>query len=90
LAQFQLAARSDAFSGNVSDEPDGCSIYNGIGRWEGDAVVFRFVFQVSGAADYVEEVISRSGPDSCTAVFFHGKSEALVEPAHTWRHTRRQ
>jgi hypothetical protein len=29
------------FSGNISDDPDGCSIYNGIGRWEGDAVVFR-------------------------------------------------
>jgi len=53
-------------------------------------VVFRFVFQVSGAADYVKEVASRSGPDSCTAVFFHGKSEALVEPAYMWRHIRRQ
>jgi hypothetical protein len=53
-------------------------------------VVFRFVFQVSGTADYVKEVISRAGPDSFTAIFFHGKSEALVEPAYTWRHTRRQ
>jgi hypothetical protein len=87
---LQLAARSDVFSGNVSDEPDGCSIYNGIGRREGDAVVFRFVFQVSGSADYVKEVISRAGLDSFTAIFFHGKSEALVEPPYTWRHTGRQ
>jgi hypothetical protein len=53
-------------------------------------VVFRFVFQVSGSADYVKEVISRAGLDSFTAIFFHGKSEALVEPAYTWRHTGRQ
>jgi hypothetical protein len=35
----------------ANDEPDGCIIYNGMGRWEGDAVVFRFIFQVNGAAD---------------------------------------
>jgi hypothetical protein len=69
-------------------EPDGCILYNGTGRWEGDAVVFRFILQVNGAADYVKEVISRSNPDSFTAVFSHGKSEALLKPTYTWRHTR--
>jgi hypothetical protein len=35
----------------ANDEPDGCIIYNGMGRWEGDAVVLRFILQVNGAAD---------------------------------------
>jgi hypothetical protein len=73
----------------AADAPNGCAIYNGVGKWEGNAVVFHFVERINGVTQSIKQVVSSSGRDSFTAVFFHGDSEETLKPAYTWRHTRR-
>jgi hypothetical protein len=69
-------------------EPNGCTVYDGVGQWEGNTLVFDIVVQVRGIPAYIKEVISPSTPDSFTTVISQGKNTAELKPTYTMRHIR--
>lgn len=81
-AQGYRSAFCDTF------DPNGCSVYDGIGRWKGDAVVFHFEFVTNGKKQPTVEEIHRTGPDSFTAVMSHPGRDGTETQPFTWKHTR--
>ena len=71
-----------------SADPNGCSVYERVGRWEGDHLVFHFMFVVNGKRQRTNEVIGRTGPDSFTAILTHPDTDGAETQPFTWKHIR--
>ena len=71
-----------------TNDPNGCSVYDGIGRWEGDAVVFHIEFEIGGKKQTTIETIRRTGPNSFEAVMTHPGTDGTETQPFTWKHTR--
>jgi hypothetical protein len=71
-----------------SADPNGCSVYEGTGRWEGDHLVFHFMFVINGKKQRTNEVIGRTGPDSFTAILTHPDTDGAETQPFTWKHMR--
>lgn len=68
-------------------DPDGCSLYDGVGKWEGSELVFHFVFRDKDKQVEIREVLTRTSANSFTARFYTNEKSG-EELRRTVEHTR--
>jgi Protein of unknown function (DUF1579) len=68
-------------------DPGGCSLYDGVGKWEGSELVFHFVFRDKNKQIQMREVLTRTSANSFTARFYT-KEKSGEELLRTVEHTR--
>jgi hypothetical protein len=73
-----------------STDPDGCSVYDGIGKWDGDDLVFWFQFpaETGSRPEFIKEVLHSTSPSSFTAAFFRGENSSELHRYMTVAHNR--
>jgi hypothetical protein len=74
------------FCGNK--DPDGCSVYKGLGQWEGQSLMFWFERGNGGKPLIIKQSISATSSTSFTATFYSGESRSSLQRYRTVVHTR--
>jgi hypothetical protein len=70
-------------------DPGGCSLYNGLGNWEGADWVFRTEFETKDKKKVkVREVLTATSPSSFTATFYRGVDDGPMKLDWTVKHTK--
>jgi len=69
-------------------DPSGCSVYDGLGHWEGAKVVNRWEFERNGKKTISKQVIETATAQTFIATFYDGDSDATLKQTYTWKHTR--
>jgi hypothetical protein len=71
-------------------DPAGCSVYDGLGHWEGDDLVFKFKRVRNGDKIEGKEVITPSLPFSFTVRYFESRNGGPEDATWTVRNTKAQ
>ena len=70
-------------------DPNGCSVYAGLGNWEGDDWVFHTAFETKDKGKVkVKEVLTTTSPSSFTATFYRSENDGPMKLDWTVKHTR--
>jgi hypothetical protein len=71
-------------------DPAGCSVYDGLGHWEGDDLVFKFRRVRNGDKIEGKEVITPTSSFSFTVRFFESRNGGPEDATWTVRNTKAQ
>ena len=70
-------------------DPRGCSVYDGLGNWEGADWVFRTAFEAKDKKKVnVKEVLHATSPSSFTATFYRSENGGSMKLDWTVKHTK--
>jgi len=69
-------------------DPSGCSVYDGLGHWEGANLVNRWVFEDNGKRTVTKQVVEEATPNEFIATFYNGDGDATLKKSYTYKHTR--
>jgi hypothetical protein len=69
-------------------DPSGCSVYEGLGKWEGADWVFHDEFEANDKKVKIKEVLTAASPSSFTARFYRSESDGPMELDWTVKHTK--
>jgi hypothetical protein len=71
-------------------DPSGCSVYDGLGKWEGNDLVFRFKRDGDGMRIDGKELFTSISPSSFTVQFFESRNGGSEDATWTARNTKAQ
>jgi hypothetical protein len=71
-------------------DPGGCSVYDGLGKWEGNDLVFRFRRDRDGIRIDGKEVFTATSPFSFTVQFFESRNGEPENATWTVKNTKAQ
>lgn len=69
-------------------DPSGCSVYDGLGHWEGTNLVNRWEFESNGKKTVTKQVVEEATPNEFIATFYNGDSDATLKKSYTYKHAR--
>ncbi|HEX6504684.1 MAG TPA: hypothetical protein VF011_15710 [Terriglobales bacterium] len=70
-------------------DPNGCSVYEGLGNWEGEVWIFRTEFETKDKKKVkVKEVLTATSPSSFIAKFYRSENDGPMKLDWTVKHSK--
>jgi len=69
-------------------DPSGCSVYNGLGNWEGSDWVFRHEYEEDKKKVKIKQVVTATSPSSFVARFYRSENDAPMKLWWTVKHSK--
>ena len=70
-------------------DPRGCSVYEGLGNWEGADCVFRSEFETKDKKKIkIREVLTATSPSSFISTFYRSENDGPMKLDWTVKHSR--
>jgi len=69
-------------------DPSGCSVYNGLGNWEGSDWVFRHEYEEDKKKEKIKQVVTATSPSLFVAKFYRSENDAPMKLWWTVKHSK--